>query len=739
MSDYIDLGGTQVSPYELMTSKAKDLATAIIANTFYNASFVECRKDAETERDIVIFDVKVDLAQVQVVKILDVERIACVFAWQDDSIPLIYALRSDFPATAHMHLMKTEFPRCLCIFDEDYDDIKISWSTPGMMFRISNWLTKTSIGELHNPDQPLELLLPLANDDLILPESWDAKILQFEIRESTNGRKTYIPVPFNKNSEEKMFLAAAFQGRPLVHGVMRRMPESLFELAQIAEEAGINLIYELKQKCLLIFDLGVKNPKFYKMAEFIVILDLPKCRHEGKDAETFEWRAFHVKDNLLNLGVELGIWNVYNGFPGRNIPEIEKDRPGEKIRINSLNVHMPFSRKAASFISGYTDHDEIKGILVGAGALGSQLLNNLVRTGLGKWTVIDGDDLAPHNLARHILKRDDIGKNKALSLASSMNRIQNEDGAVEGIAANILSPGHNEEKISKALSEAQIILDASTSIAVERYLAKDIESSARRGSVFFNPPGTDLVILIEDQGRKSTLDFLEIQYYRGICNQPMLHNHLRTESGKIRYATSCRDISSRIPLDNVVLLSSICSAYIHQSIDNLEAGINVWTLDPKSITVQRHVFKTFANIDCGKQKDWRIVTDEYLLQSVYSYREQKLPNETGGILLGSYDMYRKIVYIVDTIPSPPDSKEWPYAYIRGNKGLQNNVQYVKEITQNKLEYVGEWHSHPDGFEVTPSSDDLKFMQWVKDNMKHDGHPGLMLIVEKNKYQFILDY
>lgn len=738
MSDYFNIGGTQVSPFELMTEKAKELANAIIVNTFYNASFIECRKDVATKRDIVIFDVQVDLAQVQVFDIKDVERIACVFTWQDESIPLIYALRSDFPSTPHMNLMKTELPRCLCIFDEDYEDMKISWSTPDMMFRISNWLTKTSIGELHNPDQPLELLLPLSNDNLVLPESWNANTIQFEIRESVNGRKTYIPVPFNKNSVGKMFLAATFQGRPLVHGIIRRMPETLFELSQITCEAGIDLIKELKQGCLQISDLGIENPKLYKMVEFIVILNLPKCRNVGEDAETFESRAFHITDNLLTLGVELGIWTDYDGSPGRNIPEIEKRCPGENIRLHALNVHMPFSRKIASFISGYSNHEAIKGVLVGAGALGSHLLNNLVRTGFGKWTVIDGDDLAPHNLARHTLNRDDVGKNKAISLASSMNRILKENRGVEGIPCNILRPANNGEKIRKVLNEAQIILDASTSIAVERYLARDIDSSARRISVFFNPSGTDLVMLIEDKDRKSTLDFLEMQYYRGICNQPTLHNHIRTEPGKIRYATSCRDISSRIPLDNVSLLSSICSAYLHQTIDNSEASINVWTLDPQNLTVNRNAFEVLTNIDCGEYEGWRIITDECLLKSVYNYRKQKLPNETGGILLGSYDMYRKIVYIIDTIPSPPDSKEWPSAYIRGNKGLQSKVQNIKDITQNKLEYVGEWHSHPDGYGITPSSDDQKFMQWVKDNMKPDGHPGLMLIVEESKYQFILD-
>jgi tRNA A37 threonylcarbamoyladenosine dehydratase len=39
--------------------------------------------------------------------------------------------------------------------------------------------------------------------------------------------------------------------------------------------------------------------------------------------------------------------------------------------------------------------------LFGAGALGSQLMNNLSRAGFGRWTIVDNDKLLPHNLARN--------------------------------------------------------------------------------------------------------------------------------------------------------------------------------------------------------------------------------------------------------------------------------------------------------------------------------------------------
>ena len=46
----------------------------------------------------------------------------------------------------------------------------------------------------------------------------------------------------------------------------------------------------------------------------------------------------------------------------------------------------------------------------------------------------------------------------------------------------------------------------------------------------------------------------------------------------------------------------------------------------------------------------------------------------------------------------------------------------------ELEYIGEWHSHPDGCECLPSSDDLNLFANITDRMTAAGYPALMAIV-----------
>ena len=122
--------------------------------------------------------------------------------------------------------------------------------------------------------------------------------------------------------------------------------------------------------------------------------------------------------------------------------------------------------------------------------------------------------------------------------------------------------------------------------------------------------------------------------------------------------------------------------------------------------------------------DWTLIMDDWLFQELSELRAAKLPNETGGVLVGSYDLPSKTVYVVDTIISPPDSEEWPTLYIRGSDGLQAQVSGLTEMTAGQLEYLGEWHSHPDRCSCMPSDDDFKVFSWITDRMSAAGLPAV---------------
>ena len=159
----------------------------------------------------------------------------------------------------------------------------------------------------------------------------------------------------------------------------------------------------------------------------------------------------------------------------------------------------------------------------------------------------------------------------------------------------------------------------------------------------------------------------------------------------------------------------------------------MWTLDGFSISLHEEIGEFF---EIQHSKNWTIKIASSTLKKIYQQRAQKLPNETGGVLIGSFDFYHLICYIVDSLDSPKDSKEYPFAYIRGHEGLLSKIHDIENLTVGNLTYVGEWHSHPSN-SISPSNDDNILLNYISQYMFKQGCPGCMLIAGDSQYSVYL--
>lgn len=257
----------------------------------------------------------------------------------------------------------------------------------------------------------------------------------------------------------------------------------------------------------------------------------------------YDWRTFvttrSLKSILADFGLALsGSKLVDSGKVGGN---------GKNILVQPFNVHLPnfrFQNKLLNAIDLDCGNEKI--VLIGAGALGSHILNNCLREGYGNWTIIDPDYFWPHNVARHILTSEDIGYTKVESLKKISRTIQ-ADSTVNAIAEDFFS---GSDVVNNALGQADIILDVSTSIAVERCLALETKSNARKITCFLNPKGTATIMLLESSDGKARLDLLEMQYYRELVSNLIYVDHMALPETSV-YSGSCRSITSRISQDNI--------------------------------------------------------------------------------------------------------------------------------------------------------------------------------------------
>lgn len=410
----------------------------------------------------------------------------------------------------------------------------------------------------------------------------------------------------------------------------------------------------------------------------------------------------------------------------------------DRIELPNRRPHQDlfFAQRKSLLALNATTAEPCKTIAIGAGALGSQVIRLLAQSGFGDWTIVDEDQLAPHNMARHALSPMWVGWSKAPALAHELSALYPTDTPALPVVDEFVRASISDGKLREAISASELILDISTSIPVARYIANDLECNARRVSLFLNPSGRDLVMLVEDRSRSIPLDCLEMQYYREIAFNPEHSKHLAAPAGRIRYARSCLDVSSSIPANLVALHAAIAAEEVRKANNADEARATIWQTSNSPIQIKPTDIQVHS-VERSSVGEWTLVVTSHAVNRLMDLRASKLPVETGGVLIGGYDLSRKIVYVVDTIPSPPDSKEWPTLYIRGSEGLAKEVERVTAVTDGQLEYVGEWHSHPDGCPCLPSDDDLKVFAWLTENMDDAGLPSLMGIAGEGRVAWYL--
>ncbi len=108
--------------------------------------------------------------------------------------------------------------------------------------------------------------------------------------------------------------------------------------------------------------------------------------------------------------------------------------------------------------------------IIGCGALGTVLANNLGRAGIGHLIIADRDYIELNNLQRQILfDEDDIARHvpKAIAAADRLRRI-NSDIKIEALVEDI-----NADSIESLVRETDLILDATDNFET-RYLINDV-------------------------------------------------------------------------------------------------------------------------------------------------------------------------------------------------------------------------------------------------------------------------
>ena len=648
----------------------------------------------------------------------------------EDTIPIVMLDRADFPAVPHLNLYNNRVIRTICYSEVPFEELRHKMNGRFLLECINNWFVMTARGELHRPDQPLEPFFPGVDNSLIINiERLPQLFCRFKKVEKS-GSITLIQDDDNGTCDSFAFLKLPVY--PKTSGLINVLPETLGQLLTSFNEKDMMIKFiEWLKSLFLIMRTPEYNARFGQIKSAIMsckcifMLPIPLVRFSAGGMESLDTHAFVTVESLDKIIKDFGLVANHSKLDqGKTMNNM-----GCSIRLTPYNVHYDISPKMARIYNGLQADIDRKICIIGVGALGSQIANNCVHAGFGQWTLVDKDILWPHNIARHTLTRDSIGCFKANEMSGLLNKIT-VGNATTAICEDALVAS---DILNDTFLQSDLIVDASASPAMERYLAIDAKSDARKVSFFMNPTGTATVMLLEDAEASIRLDMLEMQYISELLHDENLKGHLSIPD-TLLYSGTCRSITSRLSQDSIALSAAICSRALKKYTALNDGRIVIWNHDDDTVLAIQKVVNDWVEFIIN---GWKVYLYKPLQQAIGTQRTSSLPNETGGVLIGAFDLSRKYLYIVDQIEAPNDSISSPTSFIRGCKGLEERLKDIGRVVFDNLYYIGEWHSHPNAT-TQMSGDDKILMSAITEYNRERCRPACMIIAGSSTQSIYVD-
>ena len=574
----------------------------------------------------------------------------------------VRALRNDFPETLHQNGVPHGDPRSLCLYDVPWPSLERTWTPGKFLTRVLQWLEKTADRTLHTPDQALEqlffdsgwrVLLPVGFGDAIQDQT---KTLRLCLLSETEERVT---VAASFDAEESTPGATSpmqpitFEISGVAHPPIQYLPKTLGDLEDRLAQVGTSLFPALTEAIYrAAADDGLAVPAANDRIKILMLLRIPRLRNGVP--ERIDVLGFLVEVDLAHLGLAMGV--LYQGQPGGrvfrafalqgNVEQASSSAalPSDNWRsigVTQMHVRHRVDRQTARVWSGLPERSGVfRGVLAGAGALGSAIALLWARESWGSWTVVDPDMLDPHNVVRHQAFDIDVGRSKAEVVGALMQSVLGERDeqlrAIRGKANDC-----EREALATAIASADLLIDATTSLEVPRDWS--LQDVPRTASIFLTPSGSSSVLLIEDVARHLRVAALEAQYYRAVLRQDWGEAHLQSPSA-IRVGAGCRDRSLVMPATRITLHAALLNQGLQRAAGASSAVIRIWSVDGDTGCVHCYDVPPCELRQCSTGS-WTIYWDIELELRLQSLRTQALPNETGGILVGVTDHKARTIYL----------------------------------------------------------------------------------------------
>ena len=133
-------------------------------------------------------------------------------------------------------------------------------------------------------------------------------------------------------------------------------------------------------------------------------------------------------------------------------------------------------------------------------------------------------------------------------------------------------------------------------------------------------------------------------------------------------------------------------------------------------------------ISCfNSELNFKVVFSDALLEKMIRLGKMYFPKEFGGILTGIKSEEHLIILDIE-VPVKFESNK--NGFVRHPDFLNDYLQEIFVKSNNQIEYLGEWHTHPNG-STQFSSQDLTSMKEIAENLDVNNVTPLLIILSIN--------
>ena len=494
------------------------------------------------------------------------------------------------------------------------------------------------------------------------------------------------------------------------------------------------IYYFIEEEPLNKDHLGRKGAESWEELEPYLTPEFKQFLYEGLKRE-FGKSYFHENSLYLLIGYKIpnresyeDHWDLIRISKNNNPIECRRILKNERkdysqifeynIKGNRINWASTENLDYSRFFGRGKLHEtltESRILIIGCGALGSSLAEILVRGGAKNLVLEDFDLIRGGNLCRANYDLNNMIFSKTDSLT---NRLKSISPHVNLTTIPVKLNSYDLNLVQEVINRnIDIIFDCSTDPEVTFILDK-IDF---KGQIFSLAITNNAKSFVAVTGRyitrkaKTIFDFVENEppsYFEG------------TGCGYPTFEANFNDINTLLNTGIKILNNNFLKGRKN------ECFIVTPNLD-KSLDINIEEYEDFF---CPLIESF-ILISKTALKNIKEETQHHYPKEYGGVFIG-YKSNEN--YVITDVWIPDDFLNGKTVFVRHPGTLNQRLSEIHKISNGKIQYLGEWHSHPDGPTI-PSNTDIIAMKEIAKDKKINVEKPLLMIAEIDKMSFDKDF